>query len=293
MEFRIPFTFSKIEKLKKRSKFFISKISYKKESKLGDYLKNSKIPLTREEYLGICLGNYFKFFILLFAISTTALIFLNINMYILYSLGIAFLFSSFLFFSQMVYPRIYSNKKQGEIERNLVSALSDILIQLNSGIPLFNIMTNISDSDYGALSLEFKDAVKRINAGEPESKVLDDLGKKNSSIFFRRTLWQISNGMRSGSDMSIIIKDSIKNLTEEQYIQIQNYGNKLNPLVVLYMLIAVIIPSLSITFLTIIASMVNLSNNMIVMMFITLFVFDVLAQIMFLGLIKSRRPSLL
>ena len=35
-----------------------------------------------------------------------------------------------------------------------------MLVQLNSGIPLFDILTNISNSNYGELSLEFKKAVK-------------------------------------------------------------------------------------------------------------------------------------
>ena len=93
--------------------------------------------------------------------------------------------------------------------------------------------------------------------------------------------------------MSIVVKDSLKTLNEEQLIQIQNYGNKLNPLIVLYMLIAVIIPALSITFLTIISSMINLPSNMAMLVFIGLFVFVILVQIMFLGMVKSRRPSLL
>lgn len=99
--------------------------------------------------------------------------------------------------------------------------------------------------------------------------------------------------MKSGSDLSIVIKDSIKLLSEEQLIQIQNYGNKLNPLIVVYMLIAVIIPALSITFLIIISSMTNLPKNMTILLFIGLFVFVVLVQTMFLGIIKSGRPSLL
>ncbi len=203
------------------------------------------------------------------------------------------MFSMFAYFSQRIYPKIYLSRKQRDIEKNLIPALEDMFIQLNSGIPLFDIMTNISDADYGILSEEFKKAVKRINAGEPEAEVLDDLGKRNPSVFFRRTLWQISNSMRAGSDMAIVVKDSIKALNEEQFIQIQTYGSKLNPLIVLYMLIAVIIPALSITFLTILSSMINLPQNMITLLFISLFVFDVLVQIMFLGLIRAKRPSLL
>ena len=93
--------------------------------------------------------------------------------------------------------------------------------------------------------------------------------------------------------MSTIIRESIKTLNEEQMIQIQNYGNKLNPLIMMYMLISVIVPALSVSFLVVIASMIGLEKNLTMGLFIGLFIFVVFFQIMFLGLIKSRRPSLL
>ena len=293
MKFHIPFTFSSTDKLKRKSNFFLSRIKYKKKSKLAENLKNSDVELSREEYLTISLRSFSFAFVILFALSNTILALLKVKYFYLLGFVFAFLFSCFVFFSQLVYPRIYVSRRQRDIEKNLIPALQDILIQLSSGIPLFSILVGISSQNYGELSVEFKKAVRRINAGEPEELVLEDLGRKNPSLFFRRTLWQISNGMKSGSDMSIVIKDSLKALGEEQMIQIQNYGNKLNPLIVMYMLIAVIIPALSITFLTIISSMVNLPKNMTMLMFIGLFVFVILIQIMFLGMVKSRRPSLL
>ncbi|MBR9705383.1 type II secretion system F family protein [Candidatus Pacearchaeota archaeon] len=293
MKFKIPFTLGDIEILKKKTKFFSTRIKPTKKSALEKNLKNLGLKITREEYLGICFSTFVKSIILFYIIGTIMLFLFKINYFYVYSLIIAFMFSIFIFFAQNMYPRIYLSKKQREIEKDLIPALEDIMIQLNSGIPLFNIMVNISGGNYGELSLEFKKAVKSINAGVPEADALNELGKKNSSIFFRRALWQIANGMNAGSDMSIVIKDSIKALNEEQIIQIQTYGNKLNPLIVLYMLMAVIVPALSVTFLTIISSMVDLPSDMTMMLFISLFVFDVLFQIMFLGLIKSKRPSLL
>lgn len=293
MKFKIPFTFSNIEKLKKKSRFFSSKIRHKKKSKLEEYLKSSDILITREEYLGIVKRSRIFYFILFYFISTGIMYFLFVKFFYLWGFGVAFLFSGFIFLNQINYPRIYISRKQRAIEKNLLPALEDIQIQLNSGIPLFDIMVNISSADYGVLSNEFKKAVKRINSGEPESKVLDDLGRSNPSIYFRRTLWQISNGITAGSDMVIVIKNNIKALNEEQLIQIQDYGNKLNPLIVMYMLITVIIPTLSITFLTILSSMVNLPRTTTNLLFISLGVFVIFAQIMFLGLIKSKRPALL
>lgn len=293
MRFKIPFTFSDLDKIKKRSKFFSKKIKPKRNSKLTEYLEGADINITREEYLGIALKSFVIAFVYLFLISSIIFLFLKVDKFYIFSFVIAILFSGFISFSQISYPYIFTSRKQKEIEKNLISALEDMLVQLSSGIPLFNIMVNISYGDYGVLSQEFKKAVNRINAGEPEADALNYLGKINNSNFFRRTLWQISNGINAGSDMSIVIRENIKALNEEQLIQIQNYGSRLNPIIVVYMLIAVIIPALSVAFLTILSSMLNLDKNMGMLLFVVLFVFDMFLQIMFLGLVKSRRPSLL
>ena len=293
MKFHIPLTFSNIEKLKTRAEFFSSRIQRRKKSQLTKIFQSLELPISREEYIGIAVRSFLLSLLVLYVVSTSILAFFGIGFFYLYGLALSAMFSFFVFFSQMVYPRIYISRVQREIEKDLIPALQDILIQLNSGIPLFSILINISDSDYGELSSEFKKAVKRIHSGELQEEVLETIGEKNSSVFFRRTLWQISNGMKVGSDMAIVVKDSIKALNEEQLIQIQDYGNRLNPLIMFYMLVSVIIPALSVTFLTILSSLIGMDKTMTQMMFIGLFVFVVLVQIMFLGMIKSRRPSLL
>ena len=293
MKFHIPFTISDIEKQKKKPQLFKSIIKHKKKSRLQYYLDNCDVKITREEYLNIVFKNFLLVLLILTVILTTLLVAFRVKTFYIIGPLIALLFASFVLFSQIIYPKIFSARKQKDIEKNLIPALEDMLVQLNSGVPLFSILVNISASDYGTLSFEFKKAVKRINAGMSETDVLEELGEKNSSIFFRRALWQISNGMKAGSDISVIIQDSINALNEEQLIQIQNYGNKLNPLIMFYMLISIILPALAITFLTIIASLLNLPKSVSILLYLGLFVFVVLLQIMFLGVIKSSRPSLI
>ena len=292
-KFRIPFTVSNIERLKKKPIVFRMLIGHKKKSKLDFYLQNTDTGINREQYLNIVYKSFAITFLLLFVVLSTVFIFIEVGRPWIWAGSVALLFSVFVLFSQLMYPKVYVSKKEKDIDKNLIAALQDMLVQLNSGIPLFSILVNISSSDYGTLSREFKKAVIKINAGMPEVEVLEDLGKNNSSAFFRRTLWQISNGMKAGSDISIVIKESIKSLNEEQLIQIQEYGNKLNPLIMFYMLMAVIMPALAITFLTIISSLVDLPTSTAIMFFIGLYIFVMFMQIMFLGIIKSSRPSLL
>lgn len=293
MKFQIPFTIASLDKLKRQSKIFLTLTKKRKLKKLQEQLENSNIKITAEEYLAITFRGLILAFIITYIIATTALVLSNVTHPYLFSLGLASIFSSFVFFSQRVYPKVYNAKRIKSIEKNLIPALQDMLVQLASGIPLFSILVNISSSKYQALSDEFKKAVKKINAGLPEVEVLESLSEKNPSKYFKRTLWQLSNGMRAGSDISIVIEESIKTLSEEQIIQIQDYGNKLNPLIMLYMVMSVILPALSIAFLTIISSMLGLPKNMTTMLFIGLLIFVILFQIMIIGMVKSIRPSLL
>ena len=293
MKFQIPFTFSSPEKLKHNSRFFVQFFKHKKDSRIGEYLKNIDIALSRQEYLSICTRTAVIFFSIVFILASTAFFIFNVKYFYFISIAIALPIALFAFFSQAIYPRAYSARKEKDIDKNLIPALEDMLVQLNSGIPLFTIMVNISSSGYGELSSEFKKVVKKINSGMPQIEVIEELGEKSPSVFFRRTLWQLSNGMRAGSDISIIIKESIKSLNEEQLIQIQSYGNKLNPMIMFYMLSSVIMPALAITFLTIISSLVNLPEIITKMLFVALFVGVGFIQFMFIGVIRSLRPSLL
>jgi len=298
MKFKIPFTISDIEISKRKCKYFL-KFTSDKESKLSRHLENAGVKINKRTYLAIIYRSFF-YNLLIFSVIITSLLGLiplfgapRLNFFYFYGLGTALLISCFILFNQLNYPKLYSLNKTRAIEKNLIPSLQDMLVQLNSGVPLFRIIVNISNSDYGEVSSEFKKIASEINSGTSQIMAIEKYGKLNTSDYFRRVLWQLSNGMRAGSDMSIVIKEEIKNLGEEQAIQIQSYGSKLNPLIMFYMIIAVILPALGITFIIIISSLLEVSGLVIKTMLGLIFFFILFVQIMFLGLIKSKRPTLL
>lgn len=293
MTFHIPFTISSLNRLKIKSKRYVKIFSVKRDSKLKDYLAKAEVDITREEYLGIVARSTLMFSVIAYIAFSTAIFILKQGNPFLIPLIPTIAVGMFTSFSQINYPKILADKQQKGIERNLLAAMEDMLIQLSSGVPLFTILVNISASGYGQLSLEFKKAVKKINAGFPQIEVIEELGKKNHSILFRKALWQISNGMKAGSNITEVVRDIIHSLNEEQFLQIQTYGNKLNPLIMFYMLISIILPALAITFLTIISSVVNLPEAITIGMFVGLYIMSILVQIMFLGAIRTAKPSLI
>jgi len=256
-------------------------------------IKQNKSSLKAEEYLSMCFASTLVFSLFLFVIFMLFLPSFGVQKPILISLTITAIFSGFIFLQQLAYPRLILLKRIREIERNLLPSLQNFLIQLNSGVPVFDILVNISDADYGAISQEFKETVKSINTGTPQSVALEKTAEHNPSLYFRRAIWQIVNGLKAGADIAAVIREIIFALSEEQVIQIQKYGSQLNPLAMFYMLVAVIAPSLGITFIIVLSTFVSPSTTATKAAFYGLFSFVLFFQIVFLGVIKSRRPNLL
>ena len=177
MKFRIPFTFSRIETLK-RKVAGISNLFHSKNSKLESYLKNSDIKLRSEEYLGICLRTFIIAFIVLSIIFILPLFFLKVKFWYIYGIILSLIFSLFVFFKQINYPKSYISSKTRDTEKDLIPSLQDMFVQLQSGVPLFQIIENIANSDYGSVSYEFKTSVAEINSGVPQIEALEDLIKR-------------------------------------------------------------------------------------------------------------------
>lgn len=292
---KIPYNILPEKQLKKTSKLFMWTTSLFKVlfQSLGMNLKQAGFKTGAKEYIAISMASTATFFLLSSALISSLISLGGIKNPITIGIILGLIISTFIFIQQISHPKIILIKKVRSLEKNLLPAMQDMLIQLNSGVPIFNILSNIATSDYGEVSKEFSKAVKEINMGKAQTDVLEELASNNPSTLFRRAIWQIVNGTKSGNDMSGVINDIIERLSEQQLIQIQDYGGQLSPLAMFYMLIAVIVPSLSITFIMILSSFISLGEQTTKMTFWGILIFTIFLQIMFIGVIKSRRPNLL
>lgn len=206
---------------------------------------------------------------------------------------VGLMLSGMLFLLQINYPKVVAHKRIRKLDTDLLAALRAIMIQINSGVPLFEAMVIISKQQFGEVSSEFRKAVTQINAGVPQIEALETMTLKNPSPYFRRTLWQIINAMKEGAASAEVMANVITNLTKEQIIQIEKYGSQLSPLAMFYMMGAVIMPVLGITFFIVLASFIQLDDFTLKLLFFGLLGVVVFFQFMFSGVIKTKRPSLL
>jgi pilus assembly protein TadC len=195
---------------------------------------------------------------------------------------------SFLYI--LLYPRLLAVRRIRSVERNLLYALRHMAVQVKAGVTLFDSLVYISKKDYGVISEEFAKCTKRISTGTPTTEALDEIALRNPSLPFRRSIWQLSNSMRAGVDIGNTLESMVKNLSDEHRVAIRTYGSQLSPLTMMYMMLAVIIPSLGITFLVILGSFsgILISETIFWMILLLLLFF----QFSFVGIVKSRRPSI-
>lgn len=281
----VPFPLTKALSLSKRFLFLGAALSkFMPSLKLNLY--QAEIPLLPREYISLAIFSSFFYFILVFSLTFFVGALAGSRDF-LFSLFIGFIFSSFVYFYLLMYPKLVASRRVRSIERDVLTALQHMLIEVKSGVPLFNAMVGVSEG-YGKVSEEFKKIVKEINAGVKENDALDEASQKNPSIHFRRALWQIANALRSGSDVAKALDAIVENLAADQVIAVRKYGQELNPYTMMYMLVAVILPTLGVTFLIILSSFTGLVIPKVMFLLILLAV--ALFQFFYMGLIKTKRP---
>ncbi len=290
---RVPILGLRLKKAKKVSRKFIS---------LGDYfvnffpglefqLQQADIDAEPREWLAIASYTSSCFFLLIFTsvflIGVIAKIELLRVFYISFLVGISIGITMFFYLGN--YPKLFVVRKVKDIEKNLVFAIQHLLIQVNSGVPLFNSLVSISTSNYGSLSQEIKKAVDEINTGKSEVEALEMLARENPSFYFRRILWQLINALKAGADIGSTLREIMNMFSIDQRIEIRKYGSQLNPLALFYMVFAVIFPTLGVTFLLVLTSFLGAQFNVEFVLIGVLFILFIF-QFMFIGLVKSRRP---
>lgn len=218
--------------------------------RLRTNLQQANLDMDEKEY-GAIMIFLVLFYTVFFSVLITLLLSKIMEYYLPMGIGIGLFMGLMMFIQVVMYPQIIVRKKIRNIEKNLVFALRAILVQLKSGISLFDSMTMVSKGNYGAVGKEFQKAIESINAGVPEQDALEEMGKRNPSPYLGKAIWQIVNGMNAGADISDVLGETVSTMLREQKLAINRYGSQLRILSLMYMMIGVIMPALGVTLLII------------------------------------------
>lgn len=175
-----------------------------------------------------------------------------------------------------------------DIDREVLFAGRFLLVKLKSGRPLITALTEASKS-YGVANKYFKEIVHDIDMGTPLEEALEKASRYSPSEKFRKILFQITNALKIGVDVTNFLEAILEEIANEQLLEIQRYGKKLNSLTMFYMLFSIVIPSLGITLFVTVVSMMSASFDMSFFLFIAFML--LVLEYLFLTIFKSIRPT--
>lgn len=243
-----------------------------------------------------CIGSLFSALIYGIIFAALSLVILSFGevftteMKIRIALAIGFAFLAIFFMLHIIYPSIIVKKVAVREDKDLLFALREIMLGVNSGVPLFDSLKNVSLGDYGYVSDDFALVVKQIESGMSEKEALKILVLRTQSEYLRRALWQMVNALESGASMSTALPGIVEALEKHTYRSIQAYSANLNFLMLIYMLIAAAIPSLGITFLVLLSAFSGMGVT--VEKVVGLILGAAIGQIVMIGYMASTRPEI-
>jgi len=261
---------------------FIYKWLAKRSSGLNIKLREAKIDSTGEEYMKR------TFLSALYLSAGLILIAFLFSKAFMVLLGFPIIFIiAFAYLSRVVDVKIGKQKK--EIDKEILFAGRFLIIELESGVPLYDTFKNMSNN-YETIGPYFDEIVDKIDFGTSMEDALNEVISATPSPNLRKVLWQILNSFQTGSNVTGSLNVVLDQIGREQQIIIKEYGKKLNPIAMFYLMATIIVPSLGMTMFSVLASFLGWNISLGVLL---IFVFMLgFIQFMFLAVIKSSRPAM-
>lgn len=197
-----------------------------------------------------------------------------------------FIFINVLFSS----PNFMIKRRRIELESDLLYSSRFFLLKLESGSPLLNALVDVSNLHTNS-SKFFKEIVADIYLGTPIEEAIDIAKNYSPSKAFSKILDEIRTSLRTGADIERSLKATLDEMTKSHVIMIKEYGKKLSPLSMFYMIIGTIVPSLGSAMIVVGLGFVNLNITFTVFLFL-LFVLGVV-QIFFIMFFKALKPPVM
>lgn len=221
----------------------------------------------------------------------TAMFLNSMNMPYVYLIVFVFVYPILLFKYFMLYPDVAIIRRRKAIDYEIVFAGRHLVIALRSGMPLFDAMRGVSEG-YGEVSREFNSIVEKVMVGAPISQAIREVAQNNPSKNLVRIITQIANALASGANVADSLDAVLDQISKEQVIELKEYGQKLTPMIMFFMIFGIILPSLGVAFLIILLSLIPTGTiNINSYLLVFAFAFIAIVQFLFLALVESSRPK--
>jgi len=201
--------------------------------------------------------------------------------------GFLSLLAATIFF--LMYPRMMGKSIGSTIDKELIFAMRDMLIQISSGIPLFTVIENIGNSNYGYVSMEFKRVATNVKGGNSLLSEIELMAIRTQSEYLKKISWQLVTAIRSGANLTNTLKSVVKILVDYQFALSKSFNAELNFIILIFMLVSAVLPTIGTTVLVIFSvfGMFGVSSEVLLGVVIVSF----LVQAGIVAYVYTKRPN--
>ncbi len=255
-------------------------------SKIKPYLIQANMNISLEEHVS---RSFTSAIVATVGITIVGLLVSGLTIWIIPLFFAAFLFTLYMFIN---YPYVLARKRMRMIDRELLFAGKHLLISLKSGVPLYTALGGLT-SGYGELSEEMKKIVEKVSVGIPLHEAMKQVAETTPSQNLRRMLMQLVNSLLFGSEVTRACEAIVEEISKNQEVEIREYGQKLNPTVIGFLVLGIVFPSIGVAFAIIISTLFPSVAPLTDFSLVVIFLVIIVVQYMFISLVRSQRPQVL
>lgn len=189
-------------------------------------------------------------------------------------------FSILIFIAPLLYGFWFSyvdvqiRKAGRELDGDLLFVSEYFLVSLESGLPLGNAIQNLSRLQRPGGRF-FKKVYTEFNTGKDLEQALEESSDFCPSESMKILLKRLKDSLSIGIDLKIILNNFVADASEKKILDIKAFSKKLNPTIMMYLLLGVVLPSLGVTFFILAAAILEMTPELlkVVLVFIFLLMF--------------------
>ncbi len=189
----------------------------------------------------------------------------------------------------LMYPRMMGKTIGSTIDKELIFAMRDMLIQISSGIPLFTVIENLGSANYGYVSMEFQRVATNVKGGSALLNEIELMAIRTQSEYLKKISWQLVTAIRSGADLTSTLKSIVKILVDYQFAISKSFNAELNFIILIFMLVSAVLPTIGTTVLVIFSvfGMFGVSSEVLLGVVVVSF----LVQAGIVAYVYTKRPN--
>ena len=175
------------------------------------------------------------------------------------------------------YIDVQIEKYKRTVEGDLLFICEYLLVSLESGLPLGNAIKRFSRLNRPGAKF-FKRIYTDFQTGKSLEAALIEASKYSPSESLRVLLKRLQDSLNIGVDLKTVLENFILESSDKKIIEIKGYSKKLNPIIMMYLLLGIVMPSLGITFFILGAAMLEITpvflRLILIMIFLLMFGFQ-------------------